>query len=85
MDLSKMLLDLRAEHEQITSAIRTLEALSYGVGRRRGRPPKWLEAVRTEQPIRKRRRRLSEKGRAAISAAAKKRWAEARKHKSATQ
>jgi len=46
MDLLKMLADLRQEREQIEEAIMTLERLAAGRGRRRGRPPAWMSAVK---------------------------------------
>ena len=39
MDVLKMLADLRREREQIEEAILTLERLSQGKSKRRGRPP----------------------------------------------
>ena len=41
-----MLLELRQEREQIEEAIMTLERLAAGRGRRRGRPPAWMTAVK---------------------------------------
>ena len=46
MDVLKMLTDLRQEREQIEEAIMTLERLAQGRGRRRGRPPAWLSAIK---------------------------------------
>jgi hypothetical protein len=46
MDVLKMLTDLRQEREQIEEAIVTLERLARGRGRRRGRPPAWLAALK---------------------------------------
>jgi hypothetical protein len=46
MDVLKMLADLRQEREQIEEAIITLERLAQGRGRRRGRPPSWMSAVK---------------------------------------
>jgi hypothetical protein len=46
MDVLKMLADLRQEREQIEEAIVTLERLARGRGRRRGRPPAWMSAVK---------------------------------------
>ena len=46
MDIAKMLLELRQEREQIEEAIMTLERLAAGRGRRRGRPPAWMTAVK---------------------------------------
>jgi len=49
MDVVKMLADLRAEREAIEEAILTLERLAQGQGRRRGRPPAWLSALRKQK------------------------------------
>jgi len=46
MDVLKMLADLRQEREQIEEAIMTLERLARGRGRRRGRPPAWMAAIK---------------------------------------
>jgi hypothetical protein len=46
MDVAKILTDLRAEREAIEEAILVLERLAQGAGRRRGRPPAWLAAIR---------------------------------------
>ena len=46
MDVLKMLAELRQEREQIEEAILTLERLARGRGRRRGRPPAWMSAIK---------------------------------------
>jgi len=46
MDVLKMLADLRQERAHIEEAILTLERLASGRGRRRGRPPAWMTAVK---------------------------------------
>jgi hypothetical protein len=46
MDVLKMLADLRHEREQIEEAILTLERLAKGRGKRRGRPPAWMAALK---------------------------------------
>ena len=46
MDVLKMLADLRQEREQIEEAILTLERLARGQGKRRGRPPAWMAALK---------------------------------------
>ena len=51
MDVNRMLADLRREREQIEEAILSLERLSKGRGRRRGRPPAWMSQM--EQPKRR--------------------------------
>ena len=45
MDVNKMLADLRQERVQIDEAILSLERLARGRGRRRGRPPAWLNEI----------------------------------------
>ena len=45
MDVSKMLVELRQEREQIEQAIMSLERLALGGGKRRGRPPAWMNAL----------------------------------------
>ena len=64
MDVLKMLADLRQEREQIEEAIITLERLARGRGRRRGRPPAWMSAIK------KRGRPPGSKNRSKESAAA---------------
>ena len=51
MDVMKMLDELRSEREAIEEAILTLERLAQGQGRRRGRPPAWLAAIRKGKPV----------------------------------
>jgi hypothetical protein len=46
MDIAKMLAELRTERENLEQAIVTLERLSAGRGKRRGRPPSWMAAVK---------------------------------------
>lgn len=46
MDLTKMLAELRQEREQIEEAILSLERLARGRGKRRGRPPAWMSAMK---------------------------------------
>ena len=45
MDTTKILEELRAEREQVTMAIISLERLGAAQGKRRGRPPKWMSEV----------------------------------------
>ena len=47
MDFVKMLSELRQERTQIEEAILALERLARGQGKRRGRPPAWMTAVKT--------------------------------------
>lgn len=46
MDVTKMLVELREEREQIEEAIISLERLARGRGKRRGRPPAWMTEVK---------------------------------------
>jgi hypothetical protein len=46
MDINKMLAELRTERENLEQAIITLERLSLGRGRRRGRPPAWMTVAK---------------------------------------
>ncbi len=41
-----MLTELRQEREQIEEAILSLERLARGRGKRRGRPPSWMQEVK---------------------------------------
>ena len=45
MDVTKILVELRQEREQIEEAILSLERLARGRGRRRGRPPSWMTEI----------------------------------------
>jgi hypothetical protein len=49
MDVSKILVELRQEREQIEEAILSLERLARGRGRRRGRPPSWMSELTTKR------------------------------------
>lgn len=49
MDVMKMLAELRQEREAIEEAILTLERLARGQGKRRGRPPAWMAALKVKQ------------------------------------
>lgn len=49
MDVVKILADLRREREAIEEAIITLERLARGQGKRRGRPPAWMAALKKRQ------------------------------------
>jgi hypothetical protein len=46
MEIEKMLAELRAERDQLAEAIITLERLAVGRGKRRGRPPAWMTAIK---------------------------------------
>jgi hypothetical protein len=55
MDIGKVLEELRTELEQVDEAIMSLERMALGAGKRRGRPPAWMAALK-EAPARKRGR-----------------------------
>lgn len=42
MDVTKILIELKQEREQLEEAIQSLERLARGRGKRRGRPPSWM-------------------------------------------
>jgi hypothetical protein len=49
MDVTKILTELRREREAIEEAIITLERLARGQGKRRGRPPAWMAALKKKE------------------------------------
>lgn len=59
MDVTKILAELKAERAHLEEAIVTLERLSRGQAKRRGRPPAWLSATASSsvEPLAKRRGR----------------------------
>ena len=46
MDIEKMLSELRAERDGVEQAILVLERIAAGRSKRRGRPPKWMSALK---------------------------------------
>ena len=46
MDINKMLAEIRQERDQLDEVIAVLQRLATGQTRRRGRPPKWMTAVK---------------------------------------
>jgi hypothetical protein len=46
MELTKMLEELRTQRDQLSEAITVMERLALGRGKRRGRPPAWMTAVK---------------------------------------
>ena len=83
MDIHWMLGELRSEKERLEEAILTIERLAAGsLGKRRGRPPKWMAgakalgaqlSAKTRAP--KKRRRFSAATRKRMAEAQRKRWA----------
>ena len=51
MDLAKVLVELRAELDNLDAAILSLERLKQEGHRRRGRPPKLLAELRKGEPV----------------------------------
>ena len=51
MDLNRIIQHLKAERDVLVAAIECLEQLAAGRARKRGRPPKWLNAkAKVRQP-----------------------------------
>ena len=51
MDLNTIIEKLKAERDTLAAAIECLEQLAAGRARKRGRPPKWLNAkAKVRQP-----------------------------------
>jgi hypothetical protein len=46
MDLTKILAELRHERDGIDEAIAVLARVAAGQGKRRGRPPAWMAALK---------------------------------------
>jgi hypothetical protein len=47
MDVNEMLADLREEQAAIDQAIMAIQRLAAGQGKRRGRPPAWMSAIKS--------------------------------------
>jgi hypothetical protein len=43
MDLNSILQQLRQQRDHVDESIAALERIASGMGRRRGRPPKWMK------------------------------------------
>ena len=48
MDIGNILAELRQEQQQLDLAIISLERLARGSHKRRGRPPAWMTALKTD-------------------------------------
>jgi hypothetical protein len=57
VDFVKILDELRQERAQFDEAILSIERLALGRGKRRGRPPAWMAAAKSSEPMVKRRGR----------------------------
>jgi hypothetical protein len=81
MDITGILSELRTELKATEEAIMAVERFARGSGKRRGRPPKWISAIKEPlgaKSIPAKKRAVSDEGRARISAAQRRRWAAAR-------
>jgi hypothetical protein len=84
MDIFSILQELRSQRDQMDEAIHALERIVAGQGKRRGRPPAWMAAVKSKTEseqagtgVRK-KRALSPEARAKMAAAQRRRWAAAK-------
>ncbi len=80
MDIHSILAELRSEKDRLEEAILTIERLAAGsLGKRRGRPPKWLANVKADVAPsltpNKKRRKFSAATRKKMAEAQRKRWA----------
>jgi len=78
-----MLSELRSEQQRIQEAILVIERLAAGGGKRRGRPPKWMSNLNSNETPLTRKRTVSPAARKRMAAAQKRRWAAARKAETA--
>ena len=81
-----MIADLQAEREAIEEALVVLERLAKNRGKRRGRPPMWMSAMRgamNHEEDAPRTRVLSSETRKRMAEAQKRRWAAYRKEQAA--
>ena len=89
MDLTKMIAELRAERAAIEEALIVLERIAAGSGKRRGRPPAWMAAVRAAENNNdgpageEKSRSVNPEARKRMAEAQKKRWAAYRKEQAA--
>ncbi len=78
MDIVRMIAELQAERAAIEDALVVLGKLAQTRGKRRGRPPSWMTAIRhaAGSPATARKTRvLSPETRKRMAEAQKKRWA----------
>jgi hypothetical protein len=88
MDILRMIAELRAEREVIDEALITLERLARDRGKRRGRPPTWMSAMRGaagQEDGQTRSRTLSPETRKRMAEAQRRRWAAYRKEQAAAE
>ena len=86
MDILRILGELRSEKERLEEAILTIERLAAGsLGKRRGRPPKWMASVKADAAPLVTGKALAPKKRRKFSAATRKRMAEAQRKRWASR
>ena len=56
MDIGNILTELRQEHAQLREAIIAIERLAANSGKRRGRPPAWMAALKSADAPKRRGR-----------------------------
>lgn len=56
-----MIAELYEARDQVGETIATLERLAMGRGKRRGRPPAWMSAMKGEDGVKRRGRPLGSK------------------------
>ncbi len=77
-----MLSELRSERDRLSEAIIVIERLAVSGGKRRGRPPKWMAAIKATGPDTtptSKRCPFSTATRKKMAAAQRKRWAARKK------
>lgn len=77
-DFTTMLNQLRSEREGLDEAILAIERLAAGGKKRRGRPPKWMQAIRSAEPAPRKRKPFSAETRKKMAQSQKARWAAAK-------
>ena len=86
MDIHSILAELRSEKDRLEEAILTIERLAAGsMGKRRGRPPKWLANVKADVAPSLASHALAPKKRRRFSAATRKRMAESQRKRWASR
>ena len=82
MDILKMLGELRQQRDRLEEAIIVIERLAAHGGKRRGRPPKWMQKVKAEvvggAGVQRKRKAFSAETRAKMAKSQRDRWARSR-------
>jgi len=86
MDIHSILAELRSEKDRLEEAILTIERLAASsLGKRRGRPPKWMAIAKADVAPSLASKTLSPKKRRRFSAATRKKMAEAQRKRWASR